>query len=271
MRIYNPIWRMRSVNWLFFDWLVRSSKTSLLKRLKDFQNPVLVGGCQRSGTTAVTKVLASAPEITTFQLGIDNELDGARILAGATDFEPDKTSRYCFQVTYLNDSFLKLCEVPTDFRLVWVIRNPYSVVYSMLYNWRASALDQLYRSCAAIPSSHTNDYSHLLAGASKARSRLTKACICYCVRSSQFFDLARDLPNDRLLVLDYDVLVSAPKTILPQVCRFADLTLAESQLGMLHSKSITKASENFSNTERRLVEEICYPTYSRCIEVGSES
>lgn len=271
MRIYNPIWRIRSVNWLFFDWLVRSSKTSLLKRLTDFQNPVLVGGCQRSGTTAVTQVLSSAGEISTFRIGIDNELDGALILAGASDFEPNKSSRYCFQVTYLNDSLLELCEVREVFKMVWVIRNPWSVVYSMLHNWRASALEQLYRSCVANQSAYTDGRLHLLAGANRARRRLIKACICYCVRSSQLFELAGNQTNGQLLVFDYDLLVSEPNRILPEVFRFAELTFEESQIGMLHPKSLTKASESFSSTERQLIEEICYPTYSRCLELTSIS
>ena len=271
MRSYNPIWRIRNVNWLFFDWLVRSSKTSLLQRLKDFQNPVLVGGCQRSGTTAVTEVLSSAREITTFRIGIDTELDGALILAGASDFQPENSSRYCFQVTYLNESLLELCDVKKDFKIVWVIRNPYSVVYSMLHNWRGSALDQLHRSCVANKSAYTDGCRNLLAGANKTQRRLIKACICYCVRSSQLFDLADDLTKGRLLVIDYDVLVSEPKRILPEVFRFTELTLEESQSGMLHPKSVAKARERFSDIERKLVEEVCYPTYSRCLEFTSRS
>jgi hypothetical protein len=271
MKFENPLWQIRSVNWLYFDWRVRSSKTSLLKRLEDFQNPVLVGGCQRSGTTAVTKLLASAREVTTFQIGIDNELDGARILAGASNFEPNKSSRYCFQVTYLNDSLLELCEVREPFKMVWVIRNPWSVVYSMLYNWRGSALDQLYRSCIASQSDFTDGRLLLLAGTNKARQHIVKACICYCVRSSQLFELSGNLDNGKLLVLDYDQLVSEPKRILPEVFRFAELTLEESQFGMLHPKSLTKASESFSNDERQLIEEICSPTYSRCLEFASLS
>lgn len=271
MNIYNPIWRIRSVNWLFFDWLVRSSKTSLLKRLPDFHNPVLVGGCQRSGTTAVTQVLSSAREITSFQFGIDNELDGALILAGAYDFKPGKSSRYCFQVTYLNDSLLELCGVQNAFKMVWVIRNPWSVVYSMLYNWRASALDQLYRNCITNPSDESVGGLQLLTGGNDARRRLMKACTCYCVRSSELFNLAGSHTDGKLLVFDYDLLVSEPKRILPEVFRFADITLEEVHFGMLHPKSVTKAIERFSDTERQLIEDTCYPTYSRCLQLTSIS
>ena len=271
MKIYNPIWRIRSVNWLFFDWLVRSSGSSLLKRLNEFENPVLVGGCQRSGTTAVTKVLSSAREISPFQSGVDNELDGALILAGAIDFNVKKTSRYCFQVTYLNDSFLDICDIRQAFKLVWVIRNPWSVVYSMLFNWRDSALDQLYRHCLSNATGVIDSRHQVVDEMSKSRRRLIKACTCYCVRSSQLFGLVSGQMDGKLFVLDYDFLVSEPRRMLAEVFRFVELTLEDSHIGMLHQKSVSKAVDSFSETDRRMVEDLCFPTYSKCLELTSIS
>jgi len=267
MRLPNAVWRIRSINWQVFDRLVRSSDAPLLGRFGDFRNPVLVAGCQRSGTTAVTEVLSGAPEITRFKLGVDNELDGALILAGTVAFEPAESARYCFQVTYLNNRLPELCRIRQEFKLTWVVRNPYSVVYSMTFNWRESALNQLYRDCAASDSAR-NDFKTLLQAAQKERrNRLARACLCYCVRSSQLFELRQNLDEGRLFVLDYDSLVSDPGRILPEVFRFAGLTADSSLFDMLHARSINKAKSSLSDSERQYVEDACGPTYSRCLDL----
>ncbi|MGH8222484.1 MAG: hypothetical protein ACREQZ_05875, partial [Woeseiaceae bacterium] len=135
--------RIRS--WQRFNKRIAVGGRSLLRELPRFPGAVLVAGCQRSGTTVLTRVIAGAEGFCTFRITKDDELDAALILAGEERFLP--TARVCFQTTYLNDSFREYIGTQADFKLIWVIRNPFSVVYSMVYHWKTFALEDLYSRC----------------------------------------------------------------------------------------------------------------------------
>ena len=131
-------------NWAQFDRRIRNGDVPLLAHLSRFPNAILVAGCQRSGTTVVTRILREAIEMPHLTFTKDDELDAALILIGAIAFETD--SRCCFQTTYVNDHFLEYFE-HDNYRLIWVIRRPEAVVRSMLFNWRRGALNRLFRAC----------------------------------------------------------------------------------------------------------------------------
>ena len=128
-------------NWQQFTDFVRLSNRPLLEHLDDFNEPVLVTGCQRSGTTMLSQILTESAGMVNY--GSDNslELDGALILSGHSEHEPLPNGRYCFQTTYLDDFYHEYFDHQGRFKLIWVIRNPASVVYSLLYNWPPRSLE----------------------------------------------------------------------------------------------------------------------------------
>ena len=133
-------------SWAQFDRKVRYSGHKLLAQLDMYHNSILVAGCQRSGTTALSRLITGSEGMVNFQLGKDDELDAALILSGWIPYQP--IGRYCFQTTYLNDSYTEYFE-HYDYKLIWVLRNPYSVVYSMLHNWKNGALNRLFHHCGS--------------------------------------------------------------------------------------------------------------------------
>src|SRR3989304_2398887 len=137
----------RISSWAMFDRKVRASGKKLLGELDRLHGAILVAGCQRSGTTALSRLITGSDGMVDFQFGADDELDAALILSGWGP-HPPRQGRYCFQTTYLNNSYPEYFE-HRDYKLIWVLRNPASVVYSMLYNWKTVALNRLFRHCAA--------------------------------------------------------------------------------------------------------------------------
>ena len=121
----------RICSWRQFDRHVRPGGCSLLRRLDDFPNAILVAGCQRSGTTILSRVLTQSEGMVEYSFGKDDELDAALILSGRVEHEP--AGRYCFQTTYLNNCVQEYF-AHSEYKLVWALRNPFSVVYSMLHN-----------------------------------------------------------------------------------------------------------------------------------------
>ncbi len=119
----------------------------LLHRIDEFPDSVLVTGCQRSGTTALARAINASPAMVDYRFGRDDELDAAQILAGRVDHVP--RGRYCFQTTYLNQCYGEYLEHRSPQRIVWVLRNPYSVVYSMVYNWGRFAFNELFAACGS--------------------------------------------------------------------------------------------------------------------------
>ena len=132
MKLNSPV-----SSWAKFEKQIRKRDNRLLARLDDFPGSILVAGCQRSGTTAITRILREAIGMPPFSITRDDELDGALILYGHASSE--FRGRCCFQTTYVNERVTEYSE-HDDFKLAWVIRNPHAVVSSMLYHWRRGAL-----------------------------------------------------------------------------------------------------------------------------------
>ena len=55
------IWNGRPIrSWAAFHAIVKQRDRPLLKTLDDYSDPILVAGCQRSGTTALARLLKRA-------------------------------------------------------------------------------------------------------------------------------------------------------------------------------------------------------------------
>jgi len=132
-------------NWKEYGRMVRSKGCHLMPRLDEFPNSILVTGCQRSGTTMTGEVINQSDELINFAFGREISLDAALILGGYVDHTP--RGRYCFQTTWLNQCYQEYLNYHNGHKIVWVLRNPLSVVRSMLYNWPVGALDELFRDC----------------------------------------------------------------------------------------------------------------------------
>lgn len=242
-------------SWRRFHRVVKGAGGKLLARLPDFPDAVLVAGCQRSGTTALRRALAGAEGVGDHRFGRDDELDAALLLSGYVErpFE----GRACFQTTYLNDRFREYYE-HEGYRLIWLIREPYSVVFSMLHNWRRGALRRLFDACGREHWQHREPESPL-------RSRLgpprfEQACASYVGKTTQTLELVERLGRDRMLVVDYDEVVLRKAELLPQICRFAGLPWTDRMLDSLHGKSVQRG-RRLSPHEARRVETLCLPVY----------
>lgn len=246
-------------SWEQFTHVVKRPDQKLLARLDDFSQPILVAGCQRSGTTALTRLLAKADGIVDFRFGTDDELDAALILSGHVSAPIG--GRAVFQTTYLNDRFQEYFE-HDDYRLVWVIREPLSVVRSMLYHWRRAALNRLYDACGASCSHHWNGKLATARRPLLGPSKLQKACAAYVGKVCQTFDLAARLMPKRMIVVDYDELVLHKNILLPEILGFLDLPYDPELADHLHARSVNKGAE-LPPAKAAYVKEICLPIYER--------
>lgn len=255
--------------WKQFDQKVRTKGCNLIRRLDEFPNSVLVAGCQRSGTTILTRIINQSNEMVHFWFGRDDELAAALILSGYVDHSPQQ-GRYCFQTTYLDNCLHEYFD-HNDYKIIWVLRNPYSVVYSLLYNWnkwkisflnrhfKNATLNGLFNSCGVT----------LLEGDKKHRykrfglwaiSKPLKACLSYNGKLSQVFKLKERISQNRLMIIDYDELVADKHKVLSGIYKFIDIEYKEEYSHMIHSKSVQKASK-LSTRERKLIDSLCMPIY----------
>jgi hypothetical protein len=248
-------------SWAAFHDVVKRPDKPLLAKLDDYEAPILVAGCQRSGTTALARLLKRAEGFVDHAFGHDDELDGALLLAGHVS--RTTAGRHCFQTTYLNDRFDEYFE-RDDFKLVWMLREPRSVVYSMLHNWRRDALNRLFDACGAEvlearqqqTGQRTQLGSRLL-----GPSRLTKACASYVAKTGQTFALAERL-GERMAIIDYDELVAHKHSLLPQLCTFVGARYEPKLADTLHDRSTGKRNL-FSARDASYVDEFCAATYHR--------
>lgn len=250
-------------NWRDFGSIIRPKGCNLLQRLDDFPDSILVTGCQRSGTTMLSRIITESDEMFNYRFGDDDELDAALILCGEVKHAPQ--GRYCFQTTYLNECYHEYFHHQSSHKIVWVLRNPYSVVYSMLNNWDDHALNKLTLSCGSSFFTTTENFLLKFIGIS-AISRLRRACYAYAGKSNQLFELRDNLGKDRFLLVEYDNLVSDKIKVLPLIYDFLSLSYKDEYAEKIHKQSIQKA-DKLSAKQKATIDNICSPIYSRAINL----
>lgn len=243
--------------WKQFARYVRPDN-NLLVSLDQFPNSILVAGCQRSGTTMLARIFTKSDGMINYWFGEDDELDAALILSGHVDHECQ--GRYCFQTTYLNERYPEYFN-HSGYKLIWVLRNPFSVVYSLLYHWKRFAFNELFQNCGyqLLDAALQRKYDTF---GNWGVKRLTRACMSYNGKTSQVFEIYEKLGPENMMIVDYDELVSHKETILPTIYEFVGLPFQDKYTGYINVASINKA-KRLSEKERITIEELCIPVYEK--------
>lgn len=244
-------------SWKQFAYRVRARQERLLTELHRFPGAILVTGCQRSGGTMLSRLLTGADGMTRFWFGRDEELDAAQILAGVVDYRG--TGRHCFQTTYLNERWREYLAQPAPFQMVWTLRNPQSVVYSMVCNWKRFALDELFLACG-YAEMEADDRVRFLRWGLWGIPPLRRAAYAYRGKVAQLHALRAQLPTGSLTVLEYDRLVREKERWLPALFDRLELPYAARHADAVSDRSLGKR-EALSSTERAEVDRLCGPAY----------
>ena len=254
-------------SWEDFSSKIRKKNVPLFSELAEFPDPLLITGCQRSGTTMLTEVLMQAEGMDDYRQdrSLDSELDGALILCGSHPYTP-KAGRYCFQTTYLNENIEEYFRHKGHFKTIFLLRNPFSVVYSMVYHWipriklRNFNLNELFEAVGLDHATEREKNRYRLLG-NLGISRIRKAALAYVGKTTQVHELARELGDD-LLVIDYDDLVHHKAVVLPCVFDFADLDYQLQYGDVIHAKNIIR-KDRLLPQQRQLIERVCWGSYIR--------
>jgi hypothetical protein len=245
-------------NWKQFARKIRP-RGGLLSRLDNFPNCVMITGCQRSGTTMLSRIITQSNGMVDYRFGKDDELDAALILSGQQEIS--EIGRYCFQTTYLNDGFREYLSYNNGYRLVWVLRNPFSVVYSLVHHWRRWALNELFRSCGADLLENRLACRYKRWG-SLGIPKALRGCLSYNGKIMQLFELKQKLPKGSIKVVEYDEIVKSPDTHLKRIYEYIDLPYHKRYCDSIHAKS-TEKKDRMSDKERDLVSRISLPLYEK--------
>ena len=260
---------LKIATWKQFSTKVRKRQQPLLLKVSEMDSLIFVTGCQRSGTTLLTKLLMQSQEIFNYQTNLDSELEGALILSGHLPHDIKK-ERLCFQTTYLNERYKEYFEHIGKFKLVFVIRNPYSVIYSMIYHWkqrtalRNFALNELFNSCGKNGLSKKELYRFNLFK-SFGFSKLRKACLSYAQKTAHFFEIQPKIKND-IMVVEYDDIINKSNIIIPKIFSFFQLKYDNSFESIIHSLSLKKA-DKLSSKQKIIIYESCWKIYEKAISL----
>ncbi len=252
-----------TMTWPQFKQATLTKECKLLKRLDEFPNAVLVTGCQRSGTTMLSRIITQSEGMVNYYFGPDDELDAALILSGLVKHTPQ--GRYCFQTTYLDQCYREYYEHGDSFKIIWVLRNPYSTIYSLLYNWTPRALDNTFSHFAAPSLTGPDKLAYKLRGL-KGVSRVKRAASIYNSKLSQLVELHAKLGVNRIQVVDYDDLVLNKTTLLPKLYHFIELDYHPAYAEKIHSRSLKKSS-GLSEQEHNTIQHLCEASYLQAKEL----
>lgn len=248
--------------WPQFARRVRGTTPRLLAALPEFENAILITGCQRSGGTMLNRVIMSSDSIVNFKFSKDEELDAALILSGQVKVQG--AGRYCFQTTYLNECFREYFD-HTNNKIVWSLRNPYSVVYSMLYNWRSFPLNELFLACGYSHMDHVDRVRFLRFGI-LGIPKIRRAAYAYVGKISQVIEMSRQMDEKRLTVLEYDTLVQSKERMLPELYERLELPYRSEYGDMISTRSVAK-KDKLSSTERAEVDRICSAIHAEAMSL----
>ena len=207
----------------------------------------------------LSRVLTRSDGLSKYWFSPDDELDAALLLAGHVEHRV--SGRYCFQTTYVNACYHEYYNRPATFKMVWMLRTPFSVIHSMLYNWRTTALDTLFLQCGTSILTGFDKWCYRLFGM-QSISRLRRACWAYTAKTSQIFKLKRRLRPDQLMVVDYDELVTNKHTMLPAIYDFVNVPFDPKYADQLHANSVDKTNQ-LSPSERDTIDQMCEHVYQK--------
>lgn len=242
--------------WRKFAHEVRGKQSRLLTRLGDFKNSILVTGCQRSGSTMLSQIITQSDGIVNYKFGKDSELDAALILSGR--IPQSNLGRYCFQTTYLNECYHEYFDHPEN-HIIWVIRNPYSVVYSMLYNWKDFALNELFIQCG-YAHMDCRDRIRFQRFGMFGIPRIRRAAYAYKGKISQLCELRYGHSEKLFSVVEYDDLICNKMRIFPLIYDRIGLIYREEYTNSIRKESLSK-KDKLSYQERSSIDDICMQVY----------
>jgi hypothetical protein len=252
-------------NWQSFARDVRGTQEKLLVRLSDFRDSILVTGCQRSGGTMLSRVFTGSEGMTNYWFGKDDELDAALILSGRIPHII--RGRYCFQTTYLNERWDEYFDHPQAYRMVWCLRNPHSVVYSMVHNWKNFALNELFLSCGFSCMNYEDRVRFQRFGLWGV-PRIRRGAYAYAGKVSQLFSLQATMPQEILNVVEYDGLVKNKAIVLPRLYERLSVKFRASDADSISERSLGK-KERLSTEEKKVVDMHCADIFERARLLGN--
>lgn len=248
-------------SWPAFARDVRGTQDKLLNRLDEFPDAILITGCQRSGGTMLSRLITGSEGMEKFWFSKDEELDAALILSGAVPHTPK--GRYCFQTTYLNERWPEYLEHAGKFTMIWSLRNPYSVIYSMVYNWKRFALDELFLTCGYAHMDYVDRVRFQRFGI-RGVAPIRRAAYAFVGKVGQLPELHRLLPEGSLHILEYDRLVKGKNDLLPQLYERIRLAYKPEYGEPISERSLGKKSR-LTGEEQAVVDRICGETYERAL------
>ena len=260
--------RLSNINsWESFAAQVRKKESPLLRELDNHNDSILVTGCQRSGTTMLARIIAASDGIDTYKFTKDDELDAALILSGREKIKR-QNSRYCFQTTYVNECYPEYFNIKGKHKMIWVVRNPYSVIHSFLNNWGSFAFNELFRSCGMNLLSY-NERSKLNLFGIWRINKLHRACLSYNGKLKQIEELSAGLPNIDIMFVEYDELVQNKNVILQEIYDFAGLEYKSFYGDVIREKSINKA-DSMNDFDKKIIASMCDKTYEDACRLNNK-
>jgi hypothetical protein len=246
-------------SWRAFARDVRGGQEKLLVRLSEFSDSILVTGCQRSGSTMLSRLLTQSEGMKNYWFGKDDELDAALILSGCVPHSVN--GRYCFQTTYINERYPEYLEHLGAFKMIWSLRNPYSVVFSMVYNWKVFALNELFLSCGYTYMDHVDRVRFQRFGLWSI-PRIRRAAYAYVGKLHQLFELRPEFSQRDLSILEYDELVQKKTIIVPRLYEKLSIKYQRSNADSISERSLDKR-DNLSTGEKNEVDRLCSEAFER--------
>jgi len=216
----------------------------------------------------MSSMINASGGISRFAKNDDHEFFSALILAGQLRLAHTHSDRICFQTTYLNEKYIEYFQMKGNHKLIWMLRNPHSVVYSMCYNWGHYALIELFEGCGLVNANQVDRFRYRVFGR-RGVNRFRMACHAYVGKVAQLLELNARLAEPAFVV-DYDQLTQRSHTILPEVYEYLDLVYQDQYAAQVHKHSVAKSAE-LSPEQARLVDRICGPVYRSALELVSHA
>lgn len=215
---------------------------------------VLVTGCQRSGTTWLTRLLAGSLD----RAMAPKELEACNFLVYRNDIPLDKASALVLQTTFANVEIESYARLQDEVCVILLARNPFSVCWSMVYHWQNLTLEYDFRKRTI----REEDCVQV----EPEPWRMALELYRHSMRSG--LKILSDRPR-RTRLLVYDELVHNVPACVRALEMFLDIPLTLSAQNVTADLVPSQKHQSLPVPFRNLIEQHCEPSFIRLQEAAS--
>lgn len=217
---------------------------------------LLVFGCQRSGTTWISKCIGEYfPSAFSF-----TEEQTFHFLLNGYILPKIQAQYLVFQTTFINTEVESYYNAPINTKILLLLRNPYSVCHSLIYNFQLLEIVYGYRKNTMIEADFVDN---------TITTELKMSLEIYRHSIRNALEIISSFNSSRIQVIIYDDAILDLKTTLTKIANFMDTELPQENFIPRSNTDYTTKWRNLSQEYIDLIQHHAVPLWNQVLDLAA--